>query len=102
MTILENVEIKYLQWSLFSSEAYSFIIKWTQSQIFSKILIQMNNCTKPSLACMVFTKFDWFWLVLGANGYFWLVLGGLGSFGWFWLVACFITKGSQVFSQSLF
>ena len=44
-------------------EAYSFIIKWTQSQMFSKILLQMNYCTKPSLVWVVFTKLGWFWVV---------------------------------------
>ena len=64
-------------------EAYSFIIKWTQ--MFSKILLQMNNCTKPSLVWVVFTKFGWFWVVLAGCGWFWVILA---DFGWFWLVLC--------------
>ena len=55
-------------------EAYSFIIKWTQSQTFSKILLQMNNCMKPSLDWVLFSR-----LVLAGFGWFWLVVGG---FGW--------------------
>ena len=64
-------------------EAYSFIIKWTQSQMFSKFLLQMNNCTKPSPALVLITKFSWFWVVLDGFGWFWLVVGG---FGWLWVV----------------
>ena len=80
-------------------ESYSFIIKWIQSQMFSKIFLQMNNCTKPLLVWVVFTKFSWFWVVLAGCWWFWLVVGGLGwfwvvlaDFGWFWLVAYFITN----------
>ena len=78
-------------------------------------MLQMNNCTKPSLVWVVFTKFGWFWValvgfgwlwvVLVGFGWFWLVLAGcgwlwlfmggfgwlwlvVGGFGWFWLVAC--------------
>ena len=29
----------------------------------------MNNCTKPSLVQVVFTKFYWFWLVVGGFGW---------------------------------
>ena len=45
-------------------EAFSFSIKWTQSQMFSKILLQMNNSMKLSLVWVVFTKFGWFCVVL--------------------------------------
>ena len=83
-------------------EAYSFIIKWTQSQIFSKILLQMNNWTKPLLVWMVFTKFGWFWVVLGGFGWLWVVLAGfdwlwmvLAGFQWFRLVACFIANANN-------
>ena len=55
-------------------EAYSFIIKWTQLQMFSKTLIQMNNCMKLSLVWVVFTKFSWFWVVLGGFGWLWVIL----------------------------
>ena len=64
-------------------EAYSFIIKWTESQMFSKILLQMSNCTKSSLVWVVFTNFGWFWVVLGRFGWLWVVLAG---FGCLWLV----------------
>ena len=74
-------------------EAYSFIIKWTQSQMFSKILLQMNNCTKPSLVWVFFTKLGWFWVVLAGFGWLWVVLAGfdwlwvvLVGFGWLWVV----------------
>ena len=59
-------------------EAYSFIIKWTQSQMFSKILLQMNNYSKPSLVWVDFTKFSWFWVVFAGCGWLWVVLTGLG------------------------
>ena len=68
-------------------EAYSFIIKWTQSQMFSKILLQMNNCTKPSLVWVDFTKFGWFWVVWGGFGWLWVVLAGCS----------FITDGCKFF-----
>ena len=54
--------------------AYSFIIKWTQSQMFPKILLQMNNCTKTYFVWVVFTKFGWFWVVLAGFGWFRLVV----------------------------
>ena len=80
-------------------EPYSFIIKWTQSQMFSKILLHMNNCTKLLLVWVVFTKFSWFWVVLGGFGWLWVVLSGFGllwmalaAFGCFWLDTCFITN----------
>ena len=60
-----------------------FIIKWTQSQMFSKILLQMNNSTKPLLVWVIFTKFGWLWVVLAVYGWFWLLMGG---FGWLWVV----------------
>ena len=68
-------------------EAYSFTIKWTQSQMSSKILLEMNNCMKPMLVWVIFTKFSQSWVVFAGCGWLWLVVAG---FGWFWLVACFI------------
>ena len=63
-------------------EAYSFIIKWTQSQVFSKILLQMNNCTKPLFFWMVLLSsagFGWLWVARAGCEWFWLVVSG---FGW--------------------
>ena len=60
-------------------EACSFIIKWTQSQMFTKSFAKNEHCTKPLLVWVVFTKFGWFWIVLAGFGWFWLVVGG---FGW--------------------
>ena len=49
----------------------------------------MNNCKKPLLVWVVFTKFGWFWVVLAGFAWLWVVLP---CCGWFSLIACFITN----------